>query len=223
MPGDFWRRLRRDLRRVVANLILITAATGQVGREVVAELVRRGERPRALVRDVSRSPANAEVTEGSFEDDASLARALRSVDVLFLAGRDSPDAVAQHRRVLEHARGAGVQHVVKLSALGASPTSPVGLMRDHHEVVEEVRRGPWSWTLLRPHLYMQNLLRAADAGRVDGRLEAPMGDGRYPLVDTARPGPGPSRANKHRRGHFRVLSSVEPPTARLRSASTPFA
>ena len=57
-------------------------------------------------------------------------------------------------------------------------------MREHHEIDEEVRKGPASWTLLKPHLYMQNLLRAANAVRREGRLAAPMGGNRFPLVDT---------------------------------------
>jgi uncharacterized protein YbjT (DUF2867 family) len=57
-------------------------------------------------------------------------------------------------------------------------------MREHHEVDEEVRKGPAGWTLLKPHLYMQNLLRAANAVRREGRLAAPMGPNRFPLVDT---------------------------------------
>jgi hypothetical protein len=48
---------------------------------------------------------------------------------MLLAGRDGPDAVSQHRRVLEHARRAGVSHVVKLSENGASAASPISLMR----------------------------------------------------------------------------------------------
>jgi uncharacterized protein YbjT (DUF2867 family) len=146
------------------QLILVTAATGQAGREALADLVRRGANVRALARDVSRvGPERAPFVLGSYENDAALARASGGVDVLFVADRDSPDAVARHKRVLEHTREAGVQHVAKLSALGASPISPVGLMRDHHEVDEESRRGPWSWTLLWPDLYLQNLLHAAEA------------------------------------------------------------
>jgi len=122
--------------------------------------------------------------QGSFEDDASLARAMEGVEALLLAGRDGPDAVSQHRRVLDHARAAGVSHLVKLSAVGASMSSPIALMREHEEVDELVRRSGASFTLLRPHLYMQNLLRAADAVRRDGVLAAPMGTDRYPLVDT---------------------------------------
>jgi hypothetical protein len=94
----------------------------------------------------------------------------RRLAVMLLGGRDSPDSVSQHRRVLAQVRQAGVRHVVKLSAIGASPESPIALMREHHEVDEEVRKGPSSWTLLNPHFYMQNLLRAATAVRA-----APMG------------------------------------------------
>ena len=122
--------------------------------------------------------------QGSFEDAASLARAMEGVEAMLLAGRDGPDAVSQHRRVLDHARAAGVSHLVKLSAVGASASSPIALMREHEEVDELVRRSGASFTLLGPHLYMQNLLRAADAVRRDGVLAAPMGTDRYPLVDT---------------------------------------
>jgi uncharacterized protein YbjT (DUF2867 family) len=138
-----------------------------------------------LVRDASRARlAGAEIVVGSFEDDASLARALDGVETMLLAGRDGPDAVSQHRRVLDRARRAGVSHVVKLSAIGASAASPIALMREHEEVDELVRRSGAGFTLLKPHLYMQNLLRAADTVRRDGVLSAPMREGRYALVDT---------------------------------------
>jgi uncharacterized protein YbjT (DUF2867 family) len=113
-----------------------------------------------------------------------VAKALKEVAVVLLAGRDGPDSVSQHRRVMARVRQAGVRHVVKLSAIGASPESPIALMREHHEVDEEVRKGAAGWTLLKPHLYMQNLLRAANAVRREGRLAAPMGPKRFPLVDT---------------------------------------
>jgi uncharacterized protein YbjT (DUF2867 family) len=57
--------------------------------------------------------------QGDFDDDSSLARALDGINVMLLAGRDSPDTITQHQRVLAHARRANVQHIVKLSAIGA--------------------------------------------------------------------------------------------------------
>jgi len=135
-------------------------------------LVAAGVAVRALVRDPFgfAAPEGVQVVQGDFDDDASIARALEGVAFMLLAGRDSPDSVSQHRRVLAQVRQAGVRHVVKLSAIGASPQSPIALMREHHEVDEEVRKGPASWTLLKPHLYMQNLLRAANAVGREGRL-----------------------------------------------------
>ena len=167
-------------------MILVTAATGQIGGTALRALVAANHEVRALVRDPSASqvPEGAGVVKGDFDDEDSLDRALDGVSVMLMAGRDSPESVAQHRRVLASACRAGVRHIVKLSAIGASANSPVALMREHHEVDEEVRNSPVSWTYLKPHLFMQNLLRAADAVRQDGKLSAPMGQDRFPLVDT---------------------------------------
>jgi len=166
-------------------MILVTAATGQVGSATLNVLAAAGAKVRALVRDPSAfaAPEGVEVVQGDFDDGASMAKALKGIVVMLLAGRDSPDSVSQHRRVLAQVRQAGVRHVVKLSAIGASPESPIALMRDHHKVDEEVRKGPAGWTFLKPHLYMQNLLRAANAVRGEGTLAAPMGPNRSPLVD----------------------------------------
>jgi uncharacterized protein YbjT (DUF2867 family) len=167
-------------------MILITGATGQVGGEVLDALVAAGTAVRAFVRNASAIGAHrgVQVVQGNFDDDASLSHAFEGVEAMLLAGRDSPVSIAQHRRVLAHARRADVQHIVKLSAIGSSPDSPVALMREHHAVDEMVRSGPARWTLLKPHLYMQNLLRAAETVRSEGRLAGPMGKDRLPLVDT---------------------------------------
>lgn len=166
--------------------ILITGATGQVGGATVRNLTRAGVRVRALVRDPARATglAGAEIVTGSFEDGAALDAALDGIDVMLLTGRDSPDAVSLQRHVLEHVERSAVKHVVRLSAIGARPDSPVALMRDHFAVDEILRAGTTDWTLLQPHLYMQNLLRAGESVKREGRLSAPMGHARIPLVDT---------------------------------------
>lgn len=167
--------------------ILITGATGQVGGATARALVARGRTVRALVREPARAVAalaGVECVAGSFDDAAALARALAGVDALLLTGRDGPDTVAQQLNVLECAWRAGVRRIVKLSAIGAAAASKVELMRDHHAVDERLRAGPAAWTLLKPHLFMQNLTRAAEVVRRDGLLSAPLGDGRVPLVDT---------------------------------------
>ena len=167
-------------------MILVTAATGQVGRAAARALLANGAGVRALVRDPSKATGleGAELAQGTFEDGDALARALRGVTTLFLAGRDSPAYVEQMSRVVDAAEHAGVGHIVALSAIGAADTSPVALFRDHWEIEQRLRRGPAGWTILRPHLYLQNLLRAAEAVREHGRLTAPLGALELPLVDT---------------------------------------
>ena len=101
---------------------LITAATGQVGSAALNSLVATGAEVRALVRRSSGLPSpkvsrlcRAAPTMTSRSPERS-----RAFDVMLLAGRDSPHSVSQHQRVLAHACRAGVRHIVKLSAIGAS-------------------------------------------------------------------------------------------------------
>lgn len=167
-------------------MILITGATGQVGGQAARTLVARGKRVRALVRDPSRATGldGTELVQGDFADDTSMARALDGIESVLLTGRDSPDTVALQSNVLKNIWQSKVRHVVKLSAIGAKRESPIELMRDHFVVDEKLRAGPTDWTLLQPHLYMQNLTRAAAVARTQGKLSAPMGDLHIPLVDT---------------------------------------
>jgi uncharacterized protein YbjT (DUF2867 family) len=163
-------------------MILLTGATGQIGGAVLERLAG-APAVRALVRAPADLPG-VEVVVGSFDDADSLAAALDGVQTVFLTGRDNPDQVEQHARVLDVAEAAGVRHVVKLSAIGARAGSPVALMRWHHAIEQRLRASALAWTLLRPHLFMQNLLRFAGDVAERGTISAPMGDGRHPLVDT---------------------------------------
>ena len=136
-------------------MILVTGATGQIGGAVLGHLA---DAPgvRALVREPT-GLSDAEVVVGSFDDADSLAAALDGVETVFLTGRDNPDQVEQHARVLDVAQAAGARHVVKLSAIGARADSPVALMRWHHAIEQRLRASTLEWTFLRPHLFMQNL------------------------------------------------------------------
>jgi uncharacterized protein YbjT (DUF2867 family) len=158
-------------------MILVTGATGQIGSAVIENLAGVPD-VRALVREPT-DVGDVDVAIGSFDDERSLAAALEGVETLFLTGRDNPDQVEQHGRVLDAARAAGVRRVVKLSAIAARPDSPVALMRWHHAIEERLRRSSFAWILLRPHLFMQNLLRFAGDVAEHAKIAAPMGDRRY--------------------------------------------
>jgi uncharacterized protein YbjT (DUF2867 family) len=117
--------------------IAVTGATGEVGRRVVARL----ERPRLVVRDAARAPADADVRVasryGAFEE---MCAALAGVETVFLfPAAESEDRVEQHRTAVDAAVAAGVARIVYLSFLGAAPDATFTLARDHWATEEHIR------------------------------------------------------------------------------------
>ena len=94
-------------------MIVVTGATGNVGGEVVAALVARGQQVRAVVRDPQRAslPAGVEVVQGDLELPESLTSSLAGARAVFLLGGWG-DMTGLMRRIAD----AGVQHVVLLSS-----------------------------------------------------------------------------------------------------------
>jgi uncharacterized protein YbjT (DUF2867 family) len=166
---------------------LVTGASGQIGKMVVENMLKRGVPVRAFVRnehalnDISHSKLEKAV--GTFEDMESLKRAMEDVDRLFLVARDNPGQVAQHENVIKAAEQTGVKHIVKLSAYGASEESPIALMRWHAETEKQLKNSRVNWTFLRPHLYMHNLLRFGKSVAEDAEFSAPMGTDKFGLID----------------------------------------
>src|SRR5262245_29419580 len=99
--------------------ILVTGATGTVGRQVVQQLVKRGAAVRALVRDPSKAdfPAGVAVVQGDMLDVDSLRGAFAGVSTLFLLNAVVPEEFTQALIALNVARQAGVERVVYLSVI----------------------------------------------------------------------------------------------------------
>jgi uncharacterized protein YbjT (DUF2867 family) len=169
-------------------MILVTGATGKVGKEIVLQLKERSVGVRAFVRDEERARRifgeHVELVVGDLEDADSVRRALEGVDGLFLL---TPADLRQDElqgRLIDIARLSGVEHVVKLSALGSSPTAPIHLARLHWATERRLAAAGMEYTILRPNMFMQNLLEFADAMAHHDVLFAPLGDGKVAMVDT---------------------------------------
>jgi uncharacterized protein YbjT (DUF2867 family) len=104
-------------------VIVVTGATGYVGKLVAEELVSRGEQVRLLVRDAARAPAlsGVEIAVGDYGDPRSLQRSLGAGDRVFMVSlHEGPERrVPLHRSFAEAAARAGVAQVVYLSFLNA--------------------------------------------------------------------------------------------------------
>lgn len=165
--------------------ILVTGATGNVGRQVVRLLLDAGEPVRAAARSKSAVVAAfgdaVEAVALDFTDPGTWDAAYHGVRAMFLL---RPPHLARPKTQmvpsLEHARAVGVEHMVLLSLQGAerNPVVP------HAALERWLRRSGLSWTFVRASFFMQNLttVHVTDI-RDRSQIVVPAGDGATAFVD----------------------------------------
>ena len=167
------------------RLILVSGATGQQGGAVARHLLREGVQVRALTRDSDQeaaralTDAGAEVVEGSFNDRASLDRALDgaygafSVQNFWTAG--GPDGeVRQGTAFADAANDAGVEHFVYSSVGGAEKDTGIPHFDSKWEIEEHIRSLGLPATVLRPVYFMENWSQFTGDAIREGQLPQPL-------------------------------------------------
>lgn len=167
----------------MSNRILVTGASGTIGSALVAELSRRGASFAAMRSRPAATTGGVPMVVGDFARPDTLEAAMGGFDTLFLLLPLVPEKVQLARNALEAARRAGIRHVVRSSAAGADPDSPVPIARLQGEIDRLVMNSGMAWTLLRPAFFMQNHVNF-NAGQIrSGTLHAAHGDGATAMVD----------------------------------------
>jgi uncharacterized protein YbjT (DUF2867 family) len=169
-------------------MFLVSGATGTNGREIVLQLANLGISVKALVRDMAKAtPFRGKcvhVAVGDLNEPATLEEAFEAVDRALLLPANNANQLEQERTFIDAAKRAGVQHIVKFSALGAdNPKSGSRIIRWHAEAEDYLEASGVAWTHLRPSMFMQNLLGSAASIAGEGALYAPLGDARVAAVD----------------------------------------
>lgn len=165
-------------------MILVTGATGAVGREVAGLLAAAGP-----VRILARRPGRltvrrdgVEVVEGEYGDRPALDRALRGVTSVFLVTNSPTEP--DDERVAAAASAAGVRHLVKLSMMAVEePGADDFITRRQRENEQAVRESGVPWTFVRPRTFMSNTLSWAPGIRSTGVVRALYGDAPVACVD----------------------------------------
>jgi uncharacterized protein YbjT (DUF2867 family) len=166
--------------------ILITGATGNVGRQVVEQLVKRGADVRALVRDPSKAnfPASVTVAQGDLLDVDSLRAAFSGVSTLFLLNAVTADEYTQALIALNIARESGIERIVYLSVIHSDIYVNVPHFAGKHGVERMIEDMGLHATILRPAYFINNDLSIKDVVTGYGIYPMPIGSKGLAMVDT---------------------------------------
>jgi len=166
--------------------ILITGASGAIGRQVVQQLVDRGASVRALVRDPAKTsfPAGVEVVQGDLLDVESVRRALAGASTLFLLNGVVPDEFTQALMTLNLARDAGIDRIVYLSVIHSDKYLNVPHFAGKFGVERMLEQMGFGATILRPAYFMQNDLTVKDVVTGYGVYPMPIGSKGLAMIDT---------------------------------------
>ena len=166
--------------------ILVTGATGKVGRNVVGQLVQRGAAVRALVRDPAKAdlPAGVDIVKGDLLDVDALRSAFSGVTTLFLLNGVVADEFTQALVTLSLAREAGIDRIVYLSVIHADVYVDVPHFAGKYGVERMIEASGLGATILRPAYYMDNDVTIKDVVTGHGIYPMPIGDRGLAMIDT---------------------------------------
>ncbi|SFS14018.1 Uncharacterized conserved protein YbjT, contains NAD(P)-binding and DUF2867 domains [Dyella sp. OK004] len=165
--------------------ILVTGATGRVGRHVVDQLVKRGASVRVLTRDPSKAqfPAGVDVVQGDLLDIDTLRAAFDGVSTLFLLNAVTGDEFTQAIITLNVAREAGVERVVYLSVIHADRFVNVPHFAVKFGAERMLEQMGFSATILRPSYFIDNEHTIKDVVLNHGVYPMPIGSKGIAMVD----------------------------------------
>jgi len=171
--------------------IIISGASGQLGREVVEFLLERGVPPTDLIL-VSRTPEKlssfaergANVRFGDFDKPESLDSAFAGGEKLLLISTDAmgPRRLTQHLAAIDAAKRTRIRRVVYTSIVAADRMAKAGVLADHYETEKALKRSGVPWTILRNQSYAEAELRSASRSIISGEYHTSAGGGRVAYV-----------------------------------------
>jgi len=169
-------------------LILVIGGRSKIGAALIADLLGRGQRVRALVRagePADSLPAAVEAASGDLADEGSLVMAMEGIEKVFLLSSPHPDAVGWHRNAINAARRTQVRLLVRSSILGADRESPADFISAHAACDRYLEDSGLPYVIVRPNLFLQNIPESTIPS-IDGSgtFYVNAGQARISMVDT---------------------------------------
>jgi NAD(P)H dehydrogenase (quinone) len=165
--------------------IVVTGATGQLGRHVVGALLERGVSARDIVatgRSIDKladfAAQGVDVRAIEYSDPASVAAALQGARrVLLVSGSEVGQRVEQHRTVIEAAKAEGVE-LLAYTSIANADTTGMKLAAEHKITEAILRESGVPFVLLRNGWYLENYTGQLPGTLAQGALAGSAGDGR---------------------------------------------
>lgn len=170
--------------------ILVTGATGHLGRQTVDALLKRtpAENIVALARDPAKAADLAkqgiEIRQGDYTDTASLKSAMQGVGRLLMVSTTMfTDTVTQHRNIVDAAKSADVRHIVYTGIQRKKGSDFAIDMVTETDLATErfLSESGLSWTIMRNSLYLDSLPLIFGSEVLKIGIKAPAGEGRAAL------------------------------------------
>ncbi|MFC8866071.1 SDR family oxidoreductase [Streptomyces sp. NPDC057148] len=165
-------------------MIVVTGATGNIGRPLTRALAEAGEQVTAVSRHPAAVPDGVRHQVADLAEPAGLRPALAGAKSLFLLLSGDLHALGAHPAdIVAEAVDSGVRRIVLLSTLGVV-TRPFGATRiAMRELEDTVRESGLEWAVLRPGGFASNALWWAESVRTRRVVAAPFGDTGVPVID----------------------------------------
>jgi uncharacterized protein YbjT (DUF2867 family) len=167
--------------------ILVTGATGTVGRSLVRHLLEAGRQVRALTRSPEKAalPPEVELVRGDFGDPASLVAALRGVERMHLVAVEGQGPLTTGAEIIELAERAGVRRLTHLGHNDPSASDDDPMEADHRALHRFIEGSSLEWTHVFPGEFMANTLDWAPSIKAGSVVRAPFGGWTNAMVHEA--------------------------------------
>src|SRR3569833_2781525 len=172
--------------------IVVTVATGQLGRLTVESLLRRAAPPEQIVaagrtteRIADLAARGVRVEHIDFDDPATLGPVFAGAEKVLLVSASEPGKrVAQHRNAIEALKAAGVG-LVAYTSIANADTTDLLLAKEHQETEALLRDSGLPVVMLRNSWYTENYTRDVEATKASGAMIGAAGEGRISVATRA--------------------------------------